>query len=970
PERKSSPGTRWSVDEGLTGIVVRTGEPICADDYLDECARRGITPIDPAGLNFAKAWLGVPLRHHDQTLGVLIVTHTAPGVQFDAADIQLLSTVAAQAAAAIANAQLYARVEQQANQLALINRIGRTIASTLDPYAVPMLLVNELTNALDVEDAVVLIGDETDGALEVRYAQSDLERIGLKLPDGAGIAHAALERGEVVVEYDVAENPLFYPPIDADDNGPARSILCAPLHGRRLKGVIELRNKRSGRFTRADIELVQAIAEQATIALENAQLYDQTDEALANHIRELEQRNRQLAEVVNIGNALRSTFSVQALAEQITQTVHAMTAAPCVMLGLVDAEQSRVRVISVIGLDPVSPAGDEDRSMTLGELEAWIARSEPIGTFTYYVPGRRQLPAFEDAVILAIREPRGVLVGVIILESGEPAVPLTPDLVKTLEIVANQAGIALNNAMLYTEQQRTVDRLTALNALSLVVSTAQLSADEVINMAIAGAVGTTGGQSGGAVIVFEGRPITIYGTGATPRLGPEFLDRVVPAGHDFVELTEPKIPPSLAGEGIQRVLVVPLRGAKQTVGTFWIGYTQPTITQAERETAVLYAKMAGAVLENLYLADAVHSAHDRMASILNSTREGMLLIGEDDYVSLVNPAFARLLGADERGLRGRSIAELCSSDSLIQVAVEVRQRICEALQRVVAGSSEVVEGEMTVPAGPRPDLTWHVLPVRGAVPENTGALLVVRDVTADRQMERLRQDLASMIVHDLRSPLTNMMVSVDLLLKEATGPLNESQARILTIASRSSQQMLDLINALLDIRRLEQRTLDLHRRTFSLAGIAEAVIERLERTAEDKQVRLASEIDRLPEVRADADLIRRVLQNLIDNALKFSPSGSTVRVDGYAADAQDLGRGHAAGRWVVVGVHDQGPGIPEEYQQVIFDLFVQAPEGHGQGTGIGLAFCKLAVEAHGGKIWVESTLDQGSSFYFTLPAAR
>ena len=634
------PDAEWPVDQGLTGVVARTGEPLCTDDYLGECRRRGIAPQGPADLGYATGWLGVPLRHQDQTLGVMVVTQDAPGVHFEASDVQLLTVVAAQAAAAVANARLYG----------------------------------------------------------------------------------------------------------------------------------------------------------------------QTDEALRIHIDDLEQ---------------------------------------------------------------------------------------------------------------------------------------------------------------------TVDRLTALNALSLTISTNQLTADEIINMAIAGAVGTTGGEGGGAAIAVDGQPTAVYRSG-DPALAvdPDWLVRLVPATREYVELTGGEIPHTLREGGIQHMLVVPLRGANLAVGALWIGYAQAAIAKAERETAVLYAKMTGAVLENLYLAEAVRSAHDRMASILLSTREGMLLAGADGRISITNRAFSDLLGVEQAQLQGHNIQAICEGNVLDSLPAAIRARICAALGKAVAGATEVTAGQLTIAGATERHLTWHVLPVHAAAGENTGALLVVRDVTADHQMERLRQDLANMIVHDLRAPLTNMLVSVDLLLKPGPEPLNERQRRILNIASNSCHQMLDLVNALLDIRRLEKQTVELHRRPSYLSGIAAGVLEFLERIAEDKVIRVAVDLDRLPAVEADTEMIRRVLQNLVDNALKFSPPQSTVQITGAIAGVADLPPGHPPGRWVIVDVRDQGTGVPEVYQQVIFELFVQAPDGHGQGTGLGLAFCKLAVEAHGGRIWVESRPGQGATFRFTLPMAR
>jgi signal transduction histidine kinase len=151
--------------------------------------------------------------------------------------------------------------------------------------------------------------------------------------------------------------------------------------------------------------------------------------------------------------------------------------------------------------------------------------------------------------------------------------------------------------------------------------------------------------------------------------------------------------------------------------------------------------------------------------------------------------------------------------------------------------------------------------------------------------------------------------------------------------------------------------------------IVEAVFERLERVAEDRRVRLVNATAPLPPINGDVDLVRRVVQNLVDNATKFSPRDSTVEVTGLVATAADLPTPHPDGRWLIVSISDQGKGVPESYRTVIFELFGQAPTGRGQGTGLGLAFCKLAVAAHGGTIWVDDGPAGGAVFRFSLPLA-
>lgn len=961
------PAARWPKDAGLTGQVMRSSKPIVTDDYLAECERRQIVPVRPVELTYSRAWLGVPLCHHDRVLGVMVAGINDSDRRYTEADVHLMSSVAAQAAAAVANAQLYNRVEQQANQLAVINRIGRTISATLDPQEVPMLIMQELKKTLDVADGAVLIEDPATNELVVRYTLEPSPA--LRLPRGAGLAGEALRWERVQIVNAMQQHLHVYPPLDLDGPIQTTSLICAPLTGRQqLRGVIQLRNKRNGPFTLADAQLLEAVAEQAAVALENAELYAHTDNALAAHIADLEQRNHQLTNIVAISNTLRATSDMHELGRHIITTIQQITGSPRVVVGLVEAERQYVRAVAQIGLNPGFITSRRDLWTPVAAVRDLLGSAQQIGTVTYHI-GRHPLTAtIDDCVVLTLLDPAGELVGTIALDQADCPSPFSTALIHELDIIANQVAVAVVNARLASEQQQTVDRLTALNALSLAVTTSQLSTDEILQMTLRGAIGTTNGLGGGWCV--QGRDDTQRRMALDVPAGcdAQLLPLLQAISEDYIELEATNIPASLREQGVQSVLIVPVRGAKLTLGGMWIGYTEPGVVAGEREMVVLYAKTAGAVLENLRLFDQVSAAHDRLASILASTADGMLMATAQGRIAAANTSLLHLLGFPNESLEGRTIHSMCEHPVLAHDYKEF-EPICAALHAVAQGASAERNGEANLTTPNLRDLAWSVLPVRGATDQQTAALLVLRDVTAERQTEKLRQDLANMIVHDLRAPLTNMMVSIDLLLKQISGPLTAAQQRIIQIAGDSSQQMLDLVNALLDIRRLEQRQLEIRRQPVELFELVEGVFERLARVAEDRRVQLVNTTASVPPMSVDLDLVRRVLQNLIDNATKFSPRGSRVEVRGCAASIDELPVGHTDGRWLLVEITDQGQGVPESYRSVIFELFGQAPQGRGQGTGLGLAFCKLAVAAHGGMIWVDDALDGGAVFRFTVPLA-
>jgi signal transduction histidine kinase len=232
------------------------------------------------------------------------------------------------------------------------------------------------------------------------------------------------------------------------------------------------------------------------------------------------------------------------------------------------------------------------------------------------------------------------------------------------------------------------------------------------------------------------------------------------------------------------------------------------------------------------------------------------------------------------------------------------------------------------------------------------------------ELLRLREELADMIVHDLRNPLGVIYSGLELL-NRSTCAEEESEfvQPVLAAMTRSVTRMRYLVDTLLDIARLEEGAFTFQKKPVSLASLIEDIVEEENPLAERTKIVLAAEIaPGLPPVQADRHVIQRVLSNLLDNALKFTPAGGRVCV----AAARD-------GNWVRVSIIDTGPGIPPEERARVFEKFtqVQGNVGRRRGSGLGLTFCQLSIEAHDGSIWVEDGPDgKGSQFIFTLPISH
>jgi signal transduction histidine kinase len=234
-------------------------------------------------------------------------------------------------------------------------------------------------------------------------------------------------------------------------------------------------------------------------------------------------------------------------------------------------------------------------------------------------------------------------------------------------------------------------------------------------------------------------------------------------------------------------------------------------------------------------------------------------------------------------------------------------------------------------------------------------------VSAQRELEALRENLIHMIVHDLRSPVGTISNSLQLLGRLVKEMESDQAVQLVDIAGRATRRLLNLVDSLLDMSRLEggHELTDL--RPVSIKLLIKSAIDQVTLYAQRKRMHLSVQCpDELPFVLADGGMIERVLLNLLNNALKYTPADGEVIVQCGAKDDA-----------LYVRVRDNGPGISPEFRSRIFDKFARAQDREKTGGfGLGLAFCRLAVEAHGGLIWVESTPGEGSTFAFTLPLDR
>ncbi|HXQ34167.1 MAG TPA: ATP-binding protein, partial [Anaerolineales bacterium] len=237
---------------------------------------------------------------------------------------------------------------------------------------------------------------------------------------------------------------------------------------------------------------------------------------------------------------------------------------------------------------------------------------------------------------------------------------------------------------------------------------------------------------------------------------------------------------------------------------------------------------------------------------------------------------------------------------------------------------------------------------------------ILRDITERKELDGLREDLTSMIYHDLRSPLGNIVSSLDVLYSMVPDDDKETVLAILKIAENSTDRIQRLVSSLLDVNRLESGQPVADQKVVDSLQLIKNAVRDVDPVAKGRRQTFVLDLpEELPSIWVDEDMARPVLINLMENASKFTQTDETLEV----------GARHEE-NWVHMWVRDNGRGIPPAEQDRIFDKFTRLRgTSKAGGLGIGLAFCRLAVQGHGGKIWVESEQDKGATFHFTFPTA-
>jgi len=333
------------------------------------------------------------------------------------------------------------------------------------------------------------------------------------------------------------------------------------------------------------------------------------------------------------------------------------------------------------------------------------------------------------------------------------------------------------------------------------------------------------------------------------------------------------------------------------------------------------------------------------SAILGSMVEGVLVVDGAERVAFANPGFADILGLGVPPKAGSALVEVVRQAELI-----------EAVHKVLAGEPRV-ESEIVTGTLRQHFFAATVAAVRAT--ENSGAVIVLHDVTDLRKLERVRRDFVANVSHEFRTPLTAIQGFAETLLAGAMDD-PENRTRFLRIILEHSRRLARLTEDLLMLSKMDAERLELEVRRLAVAPFVESCVESVQPRARDRNLRVCLDLPaKVPDIAGDRRRLAEVLDNLLQNAVQYTPAKGEIRISAAAV-----------GNEVVITVSDTGIGIPQADQSRIFERFYRVDVARSRevgGTGLGLSIAKHLVEAHEGRIWVESEVGSGSRFHFTVP---
>jgi len=952
--------------EGLSGKVLETGRPMAVDDY--SCWEGRAAQFE--GTTF-DASVSVPVYWGDRPLGVINILDNAPRT-FSPADIALLERFAPLAAAAMEQARLLDEAQARWREAETLRQASAAVTETLSLDETLTRILEQLERVVPYDSACVFL-------LEGNSLRSVAARGFLALEQVVGQVYLT-EDDVLFREMQSTRRPLCLADVQADprfcrwgDTNHVRGWMGAPLVARdNVIGCLTIDSRRAFAYGEVQMGLAQAFANQAAVAIENARLY-----------RDAQQRLAALEMLRRTSLQITSLLDLPAVLDSITESALALVGATDCHIYLYDeASETFAFGTALWENGRREPAVKAPRS---GGLTATVAReARPIvindaSRHPFYASVEARKWEVQAVAGFPLKQ-AGRVVGVFTIAFVKPHT-FSQDELQVLGLLADQAAIAIENARLY---QETRQRATELSILYETTTSAMTSVrlDDILDRVVAALrKALQPDRISIQLVELETDELVVRAWSASSD-GPQLMRCVTGVGATgrVVETGEPVLLADVreaeryyaSDPATRSELCVPLRVGRRVIGALNLESCQ--LAAFDEDDLRLLSILAGhlaAVLENARLVEGLESEvaartaeirdeQEKSETILRSVGDAIAMTDPELKVRYVNPAFTSLTGYPAEEILGQDIHQPVFGS----ISNQNRQSLLAALAR-----EESWQGELTVRRkdGRLYEAALTIAPIRDAEGRLTGYVSSHEDISRFKELDRARSQFMTNVSHQLRTPVTNMKLYAHLL-RQGTRP--DKTERYLQVLEEQAERLGHLVQDFLEITTLDSGQTVTAWKPILLSTMIQDVLTRYQSQSAAACLTLEALPlpPDLPVVRGDQARLTQALNELVENAIVFTSgqAGGRVRLEVETVEDEEQ-------LWVTIAVRDTGPGISAEEQAQIFDRFYRgslAESGHVPGTGLGLSMAQEILQAHGGRVTVESIVGQGSVFTLWLRGGK
>ncbi len=974
--------------QGVSGWVIQHGQTVRSSDLANDDRYVETLPGMVSGLY-------VPIKLGERVIGAITIESEKPSA-FSEADERLTNTLANQAASTLENARLFGETSQRVAELTVLHRIGqKLLAARLAPEQIYIAVHQAVAETMPSDAFVIVLNDEESDGYQAVYFVDKGERFPARwLPREKGLSGRVIAFGETIL-IDDATTANIESVTHFGSSESTRSILAVPLRrGHEIIGMLSTQSYRPQVFGESQRVMLETITAQFSSALDNSNLYQQTQE----RIKELETLHI-------ISTSLRTIQSIdEALSTLLDNTLDALGTDAGTIL-LYDPSTGALKDIVCRGwfenVSGVQIKPGEGVAGTVFASGVSYHSAEFIRDTLPHSSTRTRIPAGWGGVCLPIRT-SSEIIGVLIISVELPR-RISSQQYKLLESLVDMAGAAIHRMSLFNETARRAGEFASLYETSKELS-AEYDLHSLLELIVVHAKEMLNASTSGMYLYHaesQELELTMDTEASMPvgirlRLGEGVAGKVAQTRQPLrIEDYSNWEGRSMQYQGlpIHAVIEVPMLFAGELIGVLTAdetGDSNRKFTEADERLLSLFASQAaGAINSARHREDTIHHAEELERRVMERTAEieatrrrldlatkaggiGVweLNLKEDKIywdarmhvMHGVNPTkfdnsptkwWWQMIHPEDLSKTQKQFQDALERTGIF--SDEYRIVRLDGSVRNISANAIVISDEKYAPervVGVNVDVTD-----RKQIEET----LQRANLEMERAMRTKDEFLANMS-HELRTPLNAILGISESLEEQFVGALNEKQLRYTGIIRESGRHLLELINDILDISKIEAGRMELELQNLSIDKICQACLRMTKELAQKKSLKVSYEIiDSIEIVLADERRLKQSLVNMLSNAVKFTPAGGSFGLEVCGRPLENE---------ITFTVWDQGVGISQEDIKFLFQPFVQLDAGLAreyQGTGLGLALVSQMIRLHGGQVSVESEVGVGSRFTITLP---